>query len=156
MTLNELKQLITVAEVEAALDEQIFNSLTFNQHGEGRVNVPYAVAAAARWGYSRLLGAGAERKTFSADTLEVIREALIKRAVYELGRTSEFKENFDMDRDDADTMFDAALGRGDGSSSSGSDNGSSTGFVGAAGVQYDQVHKPRNTALYPFTSRRRF
>jgi hypothetical protein len=156
MTLAELKALITPAEVEAALDQQLYDSLTFNRENRSlRANVQYAVAASARWGYSRLMGGHAERKTFSADEREVIREALIKRAVYELGRTSEFKENFDMDRDDADTMFDAVLGRGDGSSDSGSDNGEATAMVGAAGTQYDQVHKPCRQALYPFTSRRR-
>lgn len=157
MTLDDLQQLITVKEVEAALDQQLYDSLTYNRNGGGRpVNVQYAVAASARWGYSRLMGSHAERRTFSADETEVIRQALIKHAVYELGRTSEFKENFDMDRDDADTMFNAVLGRGDGSSDSRSDNGESTGIVGAAGTQYEQVHKPCRTAIYPFTSRRRW
>ncbi|MFV0262043.1 MAG: hypothetical protein ACK5JN_06335 [Kluyvera sp.] len=142
MTLSELKTLITVAEVKAALDDQLFESLTYGRgrgtHGdpEAKVvtNVQFAVQASARWGYSRLIGAGAQNRAFSADSREVIREALIKRAVYELGRTQEFKENFDMDREDADTMMDAVLGLSDGSSDG--DNTNSAGYVGAAGAQY--------------------
>lgn len=154
MTLSELRQLITESEVEAALDQQIYDSLTYNRNGEERVNVPYAVAAAARWGYSRLIGAKKQNQSFTADEMEVIREALIKRAVYELGRTSEFKENFDMDREDADTMMDAVLGRGDGSSDSTTSGGTTEGFVGAAGAQY--VKKPCPTALFqsPYHRRR--
>ncbi|MFV0261387.1 MAG: hypothetical protein ACK5JN_02960 [Kluyvera sp.] len=149
MTLNDLRQLITEGEVKAALDQQIYDSLTFNREGNTRVNVPYAIAAAARWGYARLLGAKAQHKGFDEDELEVIREALIKRAVYELGRTSEYKENFDMDRDDADTLFDAVLGRGDGSSDSGDNGTSADAMVGASGVQYEQVHKPCNSTIFP-------
>lgn len=153
MTLSDLRQLITETEVKAALDQQLYDSLTFNRNGEGRVNVPYAVAAAARWGYARLIGAKAQNTLFSADETEVIREALIKRAVYELGRTSEFKENFDLDKEDADTMFDAVLGRGDGSSDSATSGGTQDGFVGAAGAQY--VPKSCTAALFPSPYRRR-
>ncbi|MGQ3662074.1 hypothetical protein [Citrobacter braakii] len=147
MTLSELQSLITVAEVRAALDDQLFESLTYGRqrgtrhsarddHGSDPVvvNVQYAVGAAARWGYSRLIGAGAQKRAFGTDSREVIREALIKRAVYELGRTHEMNENFNMDRDDADTMMDAVLGLSDGSSDGDSTN--SGGYVGAAGAQY--------------------
>lgn len=153
MTLDGLKQLITADEVKNALDAQIFDSLNYGRRGgDLNTNVQAAVFAAARWGYSRLMGASAQNKTFDADAQEVLRMALIKRAVYELGRTSEFKESFDMDRDDADTMMDALLGRGDGSS--GGDTGNdSNGYVGAVSVQYGK--QSCHTALFPTSPRRK-
>lgn len=139
MTLVELRALVTVNDLNQALDRQLSASLSYGDVD----NAPYAVLAAARWGYGRLMGGRSADRLFSADELEVLKTALINRAVYELGRVSQFDDNFTLNREDADTMIDALLGLGSGSSEDGG-GAKDVQFTGAVTTNYDDA-KPVTT-----------
>lgn len=103
MNLNDLKAMIKPGDVQAAMDAAEY---TFQVEHD---NQQHAIEAAACWGYA-CLQAHRIVNELTTDALTVIRVALIKRTVYELGLScGEFFETYGHQKDDADVLMDAVL-----------------------------------------------
>ncbi|SKA56662.1 hypothetical protein [Enterovibrio nigricans] len=129
MTLAQLKGMVTIEGVSRALDNQIYNSLTSNSEN----NADVACNRAAIWAYSHINLKSKANELLTPDQKEIITEAMITMAIYELLRISEFLD--EEYKTDAINLMNAALGIA-GSSSEG--NGSS--FIGAASAHDEKSH----------------
>lgn len=135
MNLAELQALVKPASIRNALDDQIYRSLTGEngEHDGGIMRRPSgndsqraaltACQSAARWCFITLSKADALARPFSDDEQAVLSEAMVQRAIYELGRQSEFDANFFKNKEDAQALLHAVLGL------SGSGAGDSSGAV---------------------------
>lgn len=122
MTLAQLRALVTPALLRAALDDQIYLSLTGERHeddgyfmqrpptNDSQQAALTACQSAARWAFITLTKADATARPYSNDEQEVLSEALVQRAIYELGRQSEFDANFYKNKEDATALLNALLG----------------------------------------------
>lgn len=173
MTLDDFKRLVTPEGVKNALEPQLYTSLTgdsvistrpmpknslvhydefdddYEAFSDSRtIPVPVTTACnnAAMWGYVTLMQADALCKPYSEDQQAVIGMALINRAIYELGRISQFDVSFHSNKKDAQAMLDAVLGR-----VPANDGQSSSYFVGAS-ITKDEKSKSQNlNPFYRFT-----
>lgn len=154
MQLTQLQALVTPTMVRDALDDQIYRSLTGENvagddgglfmarpvTNDSQKAATTACQSAARWAFITLSKADALARPFSDDEQAVLSEAMTQRAIYELGRQSEFDANFFQNKKDAQELLDSLLGlntSGDGSS----------GIVGARSTK-DASHRRR--ACDPF------
>ncbi|MGR6858886.1 hypothetical protein ACU5EH_20300 [Aliivibrio salmonicida] len=140
ITLTELKGMITIEGVSRALDNQIFLSLTSNDGS----NADTACNRAAIWAYSFINLKCKANELFTTDKKEVITEAMITMAIYELLRISEFYD--EEYKTDATNLMNAALGI-----SGGGSDGNGSSFIGAASARDEKSHI--NKFGSPFTSR---
>jgi hypothetical protein len=103
MNLIDLKAMVNPKDIKAAMDAAEYS---FRVEDD---NQQHAVEAAACWGYA-CLQAHRIVADLTGDTMAVIRVALIKRTVYELGLScGEFFETYGHQKDDADVLMDAVL-----------------------------------------------
>lgn len=133
MQLAQLQALVTPVLIRDALDDQIYRSLT-GENGNysggiqprpaGNDSQKAALTAcqsAARWAFITLSKADALARPYSTDEQAVLSEAMVQRAIYELGRQSEFDANFFKNKEDAQALINALLGlNGSGDSTSAS------------------------------------
>ncbi|WP_108945631.1 hypothetical protein [Shewanella halifaxensis] len=171
MTLKELLALVTPEGIEDALDPQIFKSLTGMMDEVGMMpkmdyhdphfNPPQppsdkwppiiksAINKAAGWGYVRLVNANKLSQTFDEDQQHVMSMALTNRAIYELGRASQFDNQFHQNRNDASTLFDTVLGL-----TCSSENGQPTAhYIGASITQDDKTKSAFINPIFKATRR---
>ncbi|MBE8578720.1 hypothetical protein [Vibrio sp. OPT18] len=168
MNLDTLRQLVTPEGVKNALEPQLYLSLTGDiehptrptpKHGlvldefdEGPMHTPQsrtyptclmtACSNAAVWGYVTLTQADALNKGYSGDENAVLSMALVNRAIYELGRISQFDVSFHSNKKDAQNLIDAAIGRVP------SIDGQSSSYYVGASITKDEKSKSQN--LNPF------
>ncbi|MBE3899185.1 hypothetical protein HJ158_08185 [Vibrio parahaemolyticus] len=129
MQLKTLQSMVTPEGVSDSLDDQIYASLTYND----TKNATIACRSAARWCYGFLGKYGRLDASFSDDDLEVLTEAMTQMAIYELLLISQFDENGDQYKEDAENLLNAVLGitkDGDGQST----------FVGGATAKDEKSH----------------
>lgn len=105
MTLDDIKALVPAVDAWA-IEDQIRDTLT----GGNTLLQDDAGAAAARYVFAALVRCGATQRQWSADELEILAEALAKRAIYELYTRSEIEASATDKRDDAITLLRALLG----------------------------------------------
>ncbi|MGR5240212.1 hypothetical protein ACPV36_04885 [Photobacterium damselae] len=140
MTLDDIKKLVTPEGVKNALEPQLFGSLTgisadtiatprntyqddfdFETIEDVLESESYptqvwpailvtACNNAATWAYVTILKAGKIDTNCTDDQLSVMSTAITKRAIYELGRISQFDDNFYKDKTEAQNLLDAILG----------------------------------------------
>ncbi|MCE7729619.1 hypothetical protein [Vibrio campbellii] len=127
MTLDELKGLVTPEGVNAALDDQIYDSLVY---GDGQ-NVTDSCNSAAIWCYSYLAKTDNINRAFSASDKEVLSAAMVQMAIYKLGAHHFF--NIEEPEEMAYALLDSILGI------TKDEDGSST-YVGAAVAKDEKSH----------------
>lgn len=153
MTLNDLIELVTPERVKSALDPQLYESLTgirqnhtqpehrsgfygddiedaafkTSVQGEAPPVLNTACHHAAVWGYTTLSASGRLTKPFSDDEMQVVSMSLVKRAIYELGRSSLFDTNFQTHKKEAQALLDSVAGL-----VVSGDSGNSAVYVGAS------------------------
>ncbi len=106
MRLSTLQSMVTPEGVSDSLDDQIYASLTYND----TKNASIACRSAARWCYGFLGKYGKLDEPFSADDNEVLTEAMTQMAIYELLLISQFDENGEQYKQDAEDLLNALLG----------------------------------------------
>ncbi|HIF9333083.1 TPA: hypothetical protein ACX6RM_001330 [Photobacterium damselae] len=169
MTLDDLKRLVTPEGVKSALEPQLFASLTgVSEHiysPSPRLSSDFSLSEfeeathsalppttqqwpvilytacnnAATWAYVTILKAGKINDACTDDQLAVMSVALIKRAIYELGRISQFDENFYKDKAEAQNLLNAILGL---TQSDGSDK--TAAFYSGASITKDANSNSKN------------
>lgn len=108
-----------------------------------------ACSNAATWAYITILKAGKLNEACTEDQKAVMSVALVKRAIYELGRISQFDENFYKDKAEAQSLLNAILGL---TQSEGS--GQSTAFYSGASITKDANSNSKNlNPLFKFAKR---
>ena len=106
MKLIDLEELINPKLLALSMDDQIYKSCT---HDDENIAIS-ACKSSARWAFLQFYKRGAQDKTLISDEEEIIRLALVQRAIYELGRQSQFDENFDINKKDAYRILYSFLG----------------------------------------------
>lgn len=156
MKLEQLRELVTPAMVRDALDDQIYRSLTGENvagddsglfmprpaTNDSQKAATTACQSAARWAFITLSKADALARPFSDDEQAVLSESMTQRAIYELGRQSEFDANFFKNKQDAQELMNALLGL------NGSGDGTGTASITSARSTKDASHRRR--ACDPF------
>lgn len=105
MDTAELSQLLSVQGIKSALDPQIYDTLTY----ENEASVTHAISSAATWAFAKLIKANATKRIFNADETELLKQALEKRAIYELYTRSEVEGSAEDKRNDASMLISALL-----------------------------------------------
>lgn len=111
ITLTQLRAMVTPQGVSDSLEEQIYQSLTYNDGNSAQT----ACQSAARWCYAYLGQKNALSRIYSDDDNEVLAEAMTQMAIYELGEISEF--DFDDRKDEAIALINSLLGLNNGADS---------------------------------------
>ncbi|MDE1352146.1 hypothetical protein L9W80_18590, partial [Vibrio aestuarianus] len=111
VTLTQLRAMVTPQGVSDSLEEQIYQSLTYNDGNSAQT----ACQSAARWCYAYLGQKNALARIYSDDDKEVLAEAMTQMAIYELGEISEF--DFDDRKDEAIALINSLLGLNNGADS---------------------------------------
>ncbi|MGI2800205.1 hypothetical protein ACRTC3_16585 [Photobacterium damselae] len=137
ITLTQLRGLVTPEGVSDSLDNQIYNSLSFNDIK----NVSTACRSAANWCYAYLGRYDALKINYSDDDKQVLSEAMTQMAIYELFLISDI---YDEERkEQAVGMLNALIGLPDSDG-----NGDGLPIIGAArSCDYDShiKHTCRST-----------
>ncbi len=176
MTLDDLKRLVTAEGVKSALEPQLFMSLTgdidtthtptplsknnfgYDEFDDYVMHPPQsqefpnilltACSNAATWAYITLLQAEKLDDSYSDDQLAVMTTALVKRAIYELGRISLFDVSFHASKKDAQTLLNTIIGL-----TPSQDGQASSHFTGAS-ITKDEKTKSQNlNPLFKFSQR---
>lgn len=105
-TINGLMQLVHPDELNGAMSA-VADSLT---RCATTCNLEHAQKAAACWALAVLPGMGVHQSNGHVNTedlKQLLRMALIKRTIYELGITSEYKQEFSHEKADAGVLMEA-------------------------------------------------
>lgn len=105
-TLNGLMQMVNPEDLQGAISTLLYDSAI---RCATTCHMEHAQRAAACWALSRLRDIGpvqAIEHIRADDVQQLMRMALIKRTVYELGITSEYKQDFYSEKTDADVLMD--------------------------------------------------
>jgi len=129
MQLSDLQHLVTPKGVADSLDAQLYASLTYDEPK----NTLIACRSAARWCYSFLGKYGRLDANFSPDDKAVLTEAMTQMAIYELLLISQFDENGDQYKADAEDLLHALLGIS-------TDSDGQTTYVGGAIAKDEKSH----------------